>query len=197
LYADNHKTMKGDVACDERFKDGITNGADWYNVRGGMQDFNYVHSNCFEITIELSCCKFPSPETLLTEWGNNRESLYTFIEAAHMGIKGIVKDSNNNPVPQAKLVVEGIDHPVHTNSRGEYWRLLTPGKYKISVSAPGYQPSDSMEVAVTPNKKEAPILDFTLKQEKKVSGATVPGPAQGNFLQLVLSLCTCFWARFL
>lgn len=53
-----------------------------------MQDFNYIYSNCFEITIELTCCKFPSPSVLTKEWEYNRESLLTYMESVHMGIKG-------------------------------------------------------------------------------------------------------------
>lgn len=46
----------------------------------GMQDFNYLHTNCFEITLELSCNKFPRQEELPREWLGNREALIQFLE---------------------------------------------------------------------------------------------------------------------
>lgn len=61
---------------------------------GGMQDFNYIHSNCFEVTFELSCCKFPNASVLPMEWANNKESLLSFIEATHMGVKGMMESNH-------------------------------------------------------------------------------------------------------
>lgn len=86
-YALVHKTMtKGEPKkCandDDDFskQGGITNGAAWYSVSGGMQDFNYLGSNDFEITLELGCDKYPPRDQLENEWENNRDALLNFIK---------------------------------------------------------------------------------------------------------------------
>ena len=88
----------------DNFKNGITNGAEWYDVPGGMQDFNYVHSNDFEITVELTCCKYPEANKLVSEWRNNKESLLKYLELVHSGVKGVVTDSTTRqPIRNARV----------------------------------------------------------------------------------------------
>jgi len=164
-YAKNHPIMRNGSTCNEFFKDGITNGAYWYELSGGMQDFNYVHSNCFEITLELSCCKYPSRNTLPTEWRLNKESLLSYMESVHMGVKGLVTDENGNGIHGAKIWVQGIDHPISTTERGEYWRLLVDGTYNISASAPTYETAVAYNVVVKNIKLQPQILNFTLLPE--------------------------------
>jgi len=45
-----------------------------------MQDFNYLHTNCFEVTVELGCDKFPPEEDLAIGWHENQEALLVFLE---------------------------------------------------------------------------------------------------------------------
>ncbi|KAM4700786.1 carboxypeptidase D isoform 2-T2 [Discoglossus pictus] len=165
-YASNHPIMKtGRPQCEgeenEEFPGGITNGAKWYDVKGGMQDYNYIWGNCFEVTFELSCCKYPLASQLAKEWDNNRESLIKFIEMVHIGAKGYVKDSISlKGLLNATISVQGIDHDVTTGKLGNFQRLLAPGMYNITASATGYSPQTIFNVEV----KEGPatLLEFAL-----------------------------------
>ena len=90
-YATNHETMLDQSVCTRwYFNDGITNGADWYALYGGMQDFNYIFTNDFEVTMELSCCKYPRRYYLNKEWERNKDSLFEYMKQVHRGVKGVV-----------------------------------------------------------------------------------------------------------
>merc|ERR1711971_62002 len=100
VYAGHHPRMSDPrtPGCDSEVNEfaqhgGITNGAAWYSVPGGMQDFNYLASNDFEIPLELGCDKYPPASSLKGEWEDNRKSLLEFIWTAHWGVKGVVRDS--------------------------------------------------------------------------------------------------------
>ena len=79
MHLDNPPWECTEIPADH-FKGGITNGANWYNVAGGMQDFDYLHSSCMEITIEMGCRKFPDAKDLPRYWRENKEPLLKFIE---------------------------------------------------------------------------------------------------------------------
>lgn len=46
----------------------------------GINDFSYLHTNCFELSIYVGCDKYPHESELPEEWENNRESLIVFME---------------------------------------------------------------------------------------------------------------------
>uniref|UniRef100_A0A0N4ZBR3 Peptidase_M14 domain-containing protein n=1 Tax=Parastrongyloides trichosuri TaxID=131310 RepID=A0A0N4ZBR3_PARTI len=183
VYASNHETMAkpGRPSCDGTTENnfanqgGITNGAKWYSVSGGMQDFNYLATNDMEITIEMSCEKFPDPKLLPKYWEENKKSLIEFLWSVHTGIKGIVKNKLTQlPISEATILIKNlsiaspndnglIKHPVTTWTTGDYYRLLTPGKYEVICIAQGFE-TKSVEVNVTNNVKDsALIVDFEME----------------------------------
>ncbi|KAK0056413.1 carboxypeptidase D [Biomphalaria pfeifferi] len=123
-----------------------------------MQDFNYLNSNTFEVTLEISCCKYPGGNELPRFWYENRLALLEYIEQTHIGVKGVVKTSLGNPVANGTVKVRGIDHVIRTSDQGEYWRLLTPGKYQITFSAPGYS---SVTTSVIISDGPAQVINVT------------------------------------
>ncbi|KAM9773890.1 inactive carboxypeptidase-like protein X2 [Syngnathus typhle] len=164
-YASTHRLMTAAnrrVCHREDFakEDGTINGASWHTAAGSMNDFSYLHTNCFELSMYVGCDKFPHESELPEEWENNRESLLVFMEQVHRGIKGIVRDLQGNGIANATIAVEGISHDIRTAADGDYWRLLNPGEYRVTARAEGYSMvSKKCEVGY---EMGATRCDFTL-----------------------------------
>eukprot|EP00116_Pleurobrachia_bachei_P003929 sb/3464191/ len=97
-HASMYDTSK--QCANDNFKDGITNGNMWYKVFNGMQDWNYVDMDCFEVTIELGCCKYPSDpkSTYKAVWLDNFRSVFEFTAKAHQTIRGKVASWDGSPI---------------------------------------------------------------------------------------------------
>lgn len=65
----------------------------------------------------------------------------------HKGVRGFVTSTIGHAIKQAAVQVDGINHFVKTANFGDYWRILLPGRYNITVSARGYE-SYTQEVTV-------------------------------------------------
>lgn len=144
----------------EYFPEGIVNGAKWYSLYGGMQDWNYLHTNCFEITIEMGCYKYPYSSKLMHFWQENQRPMLALLDEVHKGVAGFILDANNQSIVGARIHVEGINHLVKSvEPYGDFWRLLLPGAYQITVEMPGYL-NQSKLVVVSSNG--ATRVNFTL-----------------------------------
>ncbi|KAG0428349.1 hypothetical protein HPB47_024666, partial [Ixodes persulcatus] len=161
VYSFNHANMYLGTPCSgQSFPNGTTNGAAWYPLAGGMQDYNYVWEGCMEVTLEISCCKYPLRRELLRLWKDNKQSLLAFLGEAHKGVRGIVTDEENNPVVKAFLKISNRSIGFKTTSRGEYWRILRPGRYTLEVTAPGFHTSKQDFIVLD---QQISILNVTLK----------------------------------
>lgn len=195
-YAANHASMaKEHPPCDMTNNDefvkqgGITNGAAWYSVAGGMQDFNYLSSNCFEITLELGCDKFPPAEDLPRFWQDNKDALIKYMWQSHLGIKGLVTSANGKPLSNAVIHVQNvtdgavdIDHDVTSAHDGDYWRLLTDGDYIVTACAGRKYECVSKQVEVrNADYSEAQGVYFSLpRAQLAVNGNGIPKVTQLN-----------------
>jgi carboxypeptidase D len=101
-----------------------------------MQDWNYIHTNDLEITVEVSCFKYPKAKDMMDYWNLNRQSLLEYMEQVHHGLKGFVLDTNGFPISNASIAVAGFEgKSVQSYISGDYWRLLLPGEYHVTASA--------------------------------------------------------------
>ncbi len=139
-YASLAQAVSSSYMTDEN--NGITNGADWYTIGGGRQDYMNGYRQCREITIECSTTKNPSASQLPNFWNYNHNAMLTYMEECLNGIHGIVYDaSTNQRLEGATITVQNHDDEysiVSSHEDGDYHRPIKGGNWTLKVSKDGY-----------------------------------------------------------
>ncbi|KAK9513100.1 hypothetical protein O3M35_001365 [Rhynocoris fuscipes] len=115
------------------FENGVINGASWYSARGTMMDYNYYYHGCMELTVEVSCCKYPHPVKLMDIIDNHIPALVSVIREAHQGIKGVITCEGDRGISYIQVL--GRNLTIQSTPEGEYWRILLPGRYFLQVES--------------------------------------------------------------
>lgn len=160
------------------FPEGITNGSNWYPIKGGMQDWLYYYHGCLALTVELSLDYFPDPSTFDDYWEANRNAMLAYLELARIGVHGSVTDAETGEPLQAEIRVDGIDAIMFSDPDfGGYHRMLQAGEYAIQFTSDGYR-SAAYPIVVG---GDAPIvLDVELEPLKSSSNGGANPSAVGS-----------------
>jgi hypothetical protein len=132
----DYAELNPDMHSSSEFKDGITNGAAWYVVRGGMQDWSYFWHDDLQITLEVSHTKYPRYADIPGFYRSNRDSMFNFMKQVHMGggfkfarknVSGTVRIKQTSPVVK--------DLGSYAFSGSEFYKVLPEGQYTFTVDA--------------------------------------------------------------
>lgn len=175
--SEEYASINAEMVTKGGFPKGVTNGADWYHLVGGMQDWNYAWHGIMSLTLELSMTKYPSPEELPKFWESNRDAMLFLLSLPTKSIRGKLIDTDGNPVFGA--VVRVKDNPKLTLSLkpfGDFYRLVEPGTtVNFEIEAPGFLPfevqakaaQDLGEIVLQPRETPDPLVPQE-QQDKNV-----------------------------
>ncbi len=155
---------------------GVTNGYKWYTIFGGRQDFVTYELRGREVTIELDN-NYVTPVSQLAQlWENNRNSLVGYLGNALYGIHGKVKDDATNEPVEATVFIQRHDRDssqVYSDKlSGNFTRLLSPGLWNLSFSAPGYYTTSVNGVEAVDGKS----TDLNVKMVRVMNSVDTTNP---------------------
>ncbi len=144
----------------DEFPDGITNGADWYVIYGGRQDYVTYYLGGRELTLELCNTKLLPSSQLDLFWRYNDLSLINLMQQARYGIHGDVADAAGQPLDSRIFVLyRDVDTiPMTQTVDGRFFRYLKEGSYDLVVFTDGY---------TTDTVRNVPVFDY-MKTELRI-----------------------------
>ena len=167
-YADLCHQVNSSYMTD--YNNGVTNGAQWYMIGGGRQDYMNGYAQCREETIECSNTKLPNGSQMPTFWNINKNSLFAYLNQCIYGIHGTVTDAASQAPIEATVTLVGHDDQYSSVSTqlpgGDFHRPVKAGTYNLRITANGYE---SFETQVTVADGESITIDAQLTALEGIS----------------------------
>ncbi len=137
------------IYADSDYMQVVTNGFDWYQVCGSVQDAGQGVVGGYFITIETDQPSNGSAQ-IDSICARSTKALRGLIARANWGVWGVVTDSLTGAPLKARVEFISPDRiTVFTDSAsGDYHKLLSPGTYTIRFCAQGYRPKEVSGVVV-------------------------------------------------
>ncbi len=146
-YADENPAMRSS----RYFERGITNGAEWYVLKGGMQDWSYFWYDDLQVTIELSQKKWPRYKNIPGFYQDNKESMLKYMGLVHQGAGFYLgQEGTKGKVEITQLLSDGSseDLGVFGFDRSEFYKVLETGNYQFEITVVGESNSRRFDVVV-------------------------------------------------
>lgn len=130
-----YSELNPEMRSSREFEGGITNGADWYVVKGGMQDWSCFFYNDLQVTVELSDTKWPNYSDIPGFYRSNRDSMVYFMKQVHrgagfkfkrQGISGTVGIKQLSPVSK--------DLGSFAFNSSEFYKVMPEGEYAYTIT---------------------------------------------------------------
>lgn len=156
-----YSKLNPEMISSRQFTNGVTNGAQWYVLYGGMQDWSYVWHNDLQITIELSDSKWPNYSMMPQFYKDNRLSMLKYAELVHQGA-GVKLSDRNSQGKVEVLNAAGQSLGTYGFQRGEFYKVLSPGRYTLVVDATvrGQRVNKRVEVEVNTDVRDQAFVEL-------------------------------------
>ncbi len=129
-----YSELNPEMRNSSEFPGGITNGAAWYIVTGGMQDWSYVWHNDLQITIEISHTKWPRYSEIPGFYQDNRDAMVHYMKEVHRGAGFKFNRSNVSgtvEIRQISPVTKELGSFAFKGS--EFYKVMPEGEYQFTV----------------------------------------------------------------
>ena len=133
----------------------VTDGYDWYQTIGDLNDWAYWSTGTLDTTIECTVAHTPAVTTQAQIDAfclpHLRGTLFSLWLAGE-GVRGQVRDAVTSQPLLATVSVREVQNPVYSDPHrsGAFFRVLLGGNYTIDVSAAGYATRTIPNVHVDP-----------------------------------------------